>query len=391
MTVSPVLESEERLADVRDVAASGNLEDLEDLPSIASQASERRWGALTLVGDDRQRTLAQVGDRLPDELDVDQGFCPHAIGQPDEVFVVEDARADDVFRDNPLVQGEDGIRFYAGAPVRGPRGHSVGTVCVLDTEPGRLEEEHEAVLQRLAKLASVHLSLQAKARRVEAANEDLEQFAAFVSHELREPLSQTAMNLELISDRVPAEDWILRDLVEEALQGARRMDRLTGDLFEYTRAAEGSIESTTVDLDEVGRDVLESLEALAIDRGASVELGGLGTVHADPSLVRQVLRNLVENALHHSGPHPEIRVDVRREDDRDRVLVRDEGDGIPPEDHEHLFEMFERGSAAGTEESTGVGLAFCKRVIERHGGQIGVDSTPGEGATFWFTLPRPDA
>lgn len=378
---------EERLEDVQEMSPSnGAVETLRDISEVATEICETRWGALTLVEEDRQRILAQSGDALPDEMPRDQGFCPHAVVEPDEVFVVPDAREDETFGENPLVAEDPGIRFYAGAPLRGPRGHGVGTVCVLDRQPGRLDPGRRQTLQRLAHVASLQLRLNARTRELERANEDLEKFSAFVSHELTDPLSQVSMNLELISQQIPTGDRILQELVDEALEGGRRMERLTRDLLHYARASHEELETERIDLDAVARGVLDSQDRDLQEQDVSFELGGLGSVRGDRSLIRQVLQNLVQNAIEHGGPAPRIRIRYEREDGFDRIEVRDDGPGVEPGAEDQLFELF-GPSASGGEGSHGVGLAFCKRVVERHGGRIGVDSEPGEGSSFWFTLP----
>jgi len=170
---------------------------------------------------------------------------------------------------------------------------------------------------------------------------------------------------------------------------------LVEDLLDVSQIESGKLElnQTALQLDTVLQDAVKRHNQLATPKNTRVDLAETpaGQVYADPRRLRQVLDNLISNAVKYSPPGSTICLKAERIPDFWKVSVRDQGPGITPEDREKLFQDFARLSArpTGGEKSTGLGLAITRRVVEAHGGRIGVDSTPGQGATFWFTLPIP--
>lgn len=379
-------EEAERLQDLSDLGLAGQPDapDLAGIPELAAQVCGRPWAGVSLVQEDVHRFLAKRGP-LPDALPRELSVCSHAIQRPDELFEVEDLASTPPFDENPLIT-EAGARFYAGAPIQGPRGFGLGTVCVYDDEPGCLREGEREALSILAGFVSLHLSLHHRTGELERANEELDRFTTFVSHELTDPLTQIVSNLELLEmDLADAEEEV-REQLEDAKEGAERMDRLIKDLLRYGRASGRPLDLGVTDLEGVAEAVRGDLAHRLEAPERQIRVGDLPEVHADERLVRRVVENLVRNGLEH-GDRP-IRITSEDGGEVWRIWVEDEGAGIDPDDQEGLFELFQTGEDP-TSESTGVGLALAKRIVERHGGDIGVDPEPGEGARFWFTLPKP--
>jgi len=228
-------------------------------------------------------------------------------------------------------------------------------------------------------------------RRLEESNERLEQFAYAASHDLQEPLRMVSSYLQLVESRYADElDEDGREFIEFAIDGADRMREMIEGLLQYSRVDTRGNPFESVDLDEVFSDVRQDLEVKVRETDADVTVGDLPRVHGDASQLNQVFQNLFSNALEYSGDEPpRVHVDAERAGDRWIVSVGDEGIGIDPADAERVFEVFQ--SLHGHEEAgTGIGLALVKRIVERHDGDIWVDSAPGEGATFSFTLPAAD-
>lgn len=225
-------------------------------------------------------------------------------------------------------------------------------------------------------------------RRLEESNERLEQFAYAASHDLQEPLRMVSSYLRLIEERYGElldEDG--EEFLEFAVDGADRMREMIDGLLAYSRIESGGDRFEPVELDDVVADVRDSLQVMCDEHRAEVTVDSLPRVEGDRSQLRQLFQNLLDNAMGNGGDAPpRIHVSAERDGERWLLSVRDEGVGIDPADAERIFEAFQ--SLDGPDENgSGIGLALCKRIVERHGGDIRVDSALGEGATFSFTLP----
>ena len=217
---------------------------------------------------------------------------------------------------------------------------------------------------------------------------ELEAFTGVVSHDLREPLRTTERYLTLLEEQAGDDlDEDARASLAVTREHSRRLQAMIDDLLEYSRidAAETGFEP--VDCDRLVSEVLEALRFELDDRNARVEVGALPTVRGVEHLLRRLFQNLLSNALKHGGRAPTIRVDATPADGHWRFTVSDDGVGIEPDECERLFDLFTRGSGADPDSGTGMGLAICARIVERHGGTIDLESTPGVGTEVTFTIP----
>ncbi|WP_247002389.1 MEDS domain-containing protein [Halosolutus gelatinilyticus] len=229
--------------------------------------------------------------------------------------------------------------------------------------------------------------------RLEASNERLEQFAYAASHDLQEPLRMVSSYLRLIERRAPGElSAETEEFLEFAVDGADRMREMVDGLLEYSRIETRGRPFESIDLETVFEDVLDDLQLRIDESDAEITATSLPRVEGDGDQLRQVFQNLLDNAITYSGDEPpRIRVDAERECDEWTISVRDEGIGIDADDPGRVFDVFDRLHTREEYAGTGIGLAICERIIERHGGEIRVESEPGEGATFLFTLPAADS
>jgi PAS domain S-box-containing protein len=228
-------------------------------------------------------------------------------------------------------------------------------------------------------------------RQLEESNERLEQFAYAVSHDLREPLRMVTSYLQLLDRRYGdalGDDG--EEFLEFAVDGAERMGEMIESLLEYSRVDTQGESFEPVDLDAILDEVRDDLQLRIDETDAEVSADNLPTVAGDASQLRQVFQNLVDNAIAYSGDEsPRIAIDAERTDSRWRIVVSDHGIGIDPDDQDRVFEVFQRLHTSHEHPGTGIGLALCQRIVERHGGEIRVESEPGEGSTFSFALPVP--
>ena len=225
--------------------------------------------------------------------------------------------------------------------------------------------------------------------RLEESNERLEQFAYAASHDLQEPLRMVSSYLQLIDRRYADDlDEDGREFIDYAVDGADRMREMIEGLLEYSRVDTRGDPFEPVDLDDVLDDVRDDLQVRIEETDAEVTVESLPTVHGDVGQLRQLFQNLLDNAIEYSGDAPPvIHIDAKRAGNQWLLSVSDEGIGIDPEDADRVFEVFQSLHTNEEHAGTGIGLALCERIVERHDGEVWIDSEPDEGATFSFTLP----
>ena len=251
---------------------------------------------------------------------------------------------------------------------------------------GELHESYQGLEQRVA----------VRTQDLARSNAELEQFASVASHDLQEPLRMVTTYLELLrlryGDRLDGEAI---EFVDFAVDGANRMSRLIKDLLQYSRVGTRGQPFAPVDWEVVSSWTLSNLSVAIDESGAIVTHDPLPTVMADETQMLQLLQNLIGNAIKFRGEMPpEIHVGAERRAGSSQgaadtwlFSVRDNGIGIEPQYSERIFQIFQRLHSRHEYPGTGVGLAVCRRIVERHGGRIWVESTPGQGSTFYFTLP----
>lgn len=222
-------------------------------------------------------------------------------------------------------------------------------------------------------------------------NKDLDEFASILSHDLAAPIRSVASHCELLQKGYRQRLGDDADeFLQSALDGAKRMQRLIGDLLTFARVTRQAKARAAVDCERVLRDVLANLQMAIQETQATVTHDPLPTVTADPTQLMQLFQNLIGNAIKYcKDRRPVVHVGAGEENGAWRFSVRDNGIGIQPGQADWIFQMFHRLHADETEFSgTGIGLSTCKRIVERHGGRIWVESEPGTGCTFHFTLPK---
>ncbi|QLG51003.1 PAS domain-containing protein [Natrinema halophilum] len=226
-------------------------------------------------------------------------------------------------------------------------------------------------------------------RMLEESNERLEQFAYAASHDLQEPLRMISSYLSLIESRYSDElDDDAEEFLEFAVDGADRMREMIDGLLEYSRVDTQGDPFEPIDLNEILDETRDNLQMKIEENDAEITAEQLPRVHADASQIQQVFQNLISNAIEYSGDEPpQIHIEAEQNRRKHLISVHDEGIGIDPDDQDRVFKVFQRLHSREEHSGTGIGLALCQRIVERHGGRIWVDSVPGEGTTFSFTLP----
>ena len=247
----------------------------------------------------------------------------------------------------------------------------------------------EATTVSKEELKQAHDALLKRTEELTRSNVELDQFASVVSHDLQEPLRMISAYVQLLQTQYVGklgED--ADEFIAYAVDGAKRMQGLINDLLTYSRVGTRGKEFTATDCNEVLALTLLNVKAAIDESAARITHDELPIVLGDAYQLGQLLQNLIGNAIKYRGQGPaEIHVGCERVKEMWRFAVKDNGIGIDPKYAQHIFVIFQRLHNRQEYPGTGIGLAICKKIVERHRGQIWVESEPGKGSTFYFTLP----
>ena len=292
---------------------------------------------------------------------------------------------------------------WLAAPVLRKGGGLLGVIQLSD----KFEEEFtEDDLEQLTKLATLYApifelqyvnddlqrqaaSLRQASLELQRSNAELEQFAYVASHDLQEPLRMVSSYLQLLERRYREKlDQDASEFIGFAVDGAARMQTLIQDLLAYSRVGTRGAAFEPADCEAFLDQALKNLEVAIAESGAEVKREPLPELAVDASQLTQLLQNLLGNAIKFRGESPpRIQVAAERRDADWLFSVQDNGIGIDPRHAERIFQVFQRLHGIGQYPGTGIGLAVCKKIVERHQGSIWVESEPGAGSTFFFTIP----
>ncbi len=252
-----------------------------------------------------------------------------------------------------------------------------------------LEQANAHLQEEIAVRKEAEDEVRETAQELARSNGELEQFAYVASHDLQEPLRMVASYVDLLSQRYKEQlDEKAQRWIGFAVDAATRMKQLINDLLEFSRVSTRGKEFAKVDCDKVFSTVLANLQQVILESGGAVSRGELPAVLGDVVQVTQLFQNLISNAIKYHGPEPpRVSIEAVRQEDVWQFSVCDNGIGIDSQFHERIFVIFQRLHTRTEYAGTGIGLALCKKIVERHGGRIWVESQPGLGATFHFTLP----
>lgn len=256
------------------------------------------------------------------------------------------------------------------------------------------DELRKEIAERMrgeAEIIELNRDLAHRAQLLEVANQELEAFSSSVSHDLRNPLSRILGYASLLEDgSVGTLNESGQKYVSRITAAGRKMSTLIDDLLRLSRSAQAQLSLTTVDLNKLLENVLGDLDQEIQSRPIVWTLGALPVVTGDSSLLYQVLTNLVSNALKYSRKRNPAEIEIGSSilsPGEHTIFVRDNGVGFDPLKAERLFAAFQRLHPDEQFEGTGIGLANVRRIIVRHGGRVWAASNPGQGATFYFSLP----
>jgi PAS domain S-box-containing protein len=313
---------------------------------------------------------------------------------------IQDVVIDANFPRAPLAL-KAGLHGAFGFPIR-----SAGEILgVIEFFSRRIEKPDEALAQMFSAIGNqigqfvtrkrMERTLKEKADELERSNQDLEQFAYVASHDLQEPLRMISSYTQLLARRYGDKlDADAHEFIRFAVEGSARLQALINDLLAYSRVGTRPRVFVEASAGEILKRALKNLEIAIEESGARVTSDSLPVVHGDAIQLTQLFQNLVGNALKFRGDKPAVvHVSAKSETGPPgrawHFWVQDHGIGIAPEYFERIFVLFQRLHSREEYPGTGIGLAICKKIVERHGGRIWLESEPGQGTTFHFTIAEP--
>lgn len=301
------------------------------------------------------------------------------------------------------LDGTFGTHLVSAVPIKDSNSKITGSIAIVQDITSLkkaekymqelLNKEHE--LREELQISNLELNqtkdiLEETVHKLEISNADLEQFAYVASHDLQEPLRMVASFTQLLEKRYKDQlDQDADDYINFIIDGARRMKELIDDLLTFSRINKEAKEFKEINIEKSLDEVLNTLKSSIEENSVKIIYSNLPTVTADSTQIRQLFQNLISNAIKFHGERtPEIHIDATELIDAWRISVSDNGIGINPEHQKKIFKLFTRLQTRAEYEGTGIGLSICKRIVERHGGKIWVESEEGNGSTFYFTIPK---
>jgi len=372
-------------------------EEIDSLTQLASDICETPISLVSLVDNDRQWFKSKVGLDVS-ETSRDVSFCAHAITEIDDLFIVEDSRTDPRFFDNPLVTNKPLVIFYAGVVLKSDENLPLGTLCVIDNEPRKLNDTQIKALKTISKQIMNLLNYKKSIRiqeelrlQLSLKNQELETFASIAAHDLKSPISNI-MNAASIFSQMYAPNLDPKGnlLISSIEKSGQRLKSLIDGLLQFSKIDDISLlTKSEVNLNEITTD-LTTLIGNA-DNLKIFLISDLTAIETYPILLDQILINLFTNSLKYSDKDiAEIEFFVSENKSHYLFTVKDNGPGIAKNNQAAIFDLFQTASVKDQygNKGNGIGLAVVKKITDKLGGNIFVESEEGQGTEFHFSIAK---
>ena len=350
---------------------------------------------INLIDGNRSFLKSAVGvgiNENPREL----SFCSHAINEPGHLMIVNDSRNDERFADNPYVNNEPNIIFYAGMPLVNAEGLPLGTLCVADNKPNDLNEEQQIALKSLSRqvmhlmeLRKRNILLQEYQKKLELHSSEMESFAYMASHDLKDPLRMISIFLQkLKKNHAEVLDNSAKEYVDFSITASSKMTLLINDLLDYAKLDKENMEVVEINVSDLINEIISYHSAIFEDAKATIEFADLPVVKGVRTMLKIVIQNLLMNAVKFRKSTEPLKINISIEDNLLEWIfkISDNGIGIEEAYYGEIFKPFRSLNPQTVYKGSGLGLAACRKIVERHGGKIWVDSEIGIGTAFYFEI-----
>lgn len=288
-----------------------------------------------------------------------------------------------------VIKSSRGRRLPVAISASASRGEAIAAACLVLTDLSEPKRREQELRRQTEALEQARCELERQAAELARSNAELDQFASIVAHDLQEPLRMVSGYCGLLARRYQGRlDQEADRLIACVQEGVQRMQRMIDGLLEYSRVNTRGRAPAPVNCRAVFEQACADLRELIAANQAQVSCGNLPTIPADETQLLRLLENLISNAIKFRGAAPpQVHVTAQQRGQEWVFAVHDNGIGIEAKDRQRIFGIFQRVHSRSTYPGEGLGLAIARRIVERHGGRIWVESEPGRGSTFYFTLP----
>ena len=370
----------------------------DDLTKIASSICNTPISLINFIDSERQYFKSNLGLDKGEPASLEHSFCAHAIADPQSHFEVTDARINPQFASNPLVTGHPNIVFYYGIPLVTSEGFALGSLCVIDQKPGKLSAAQTDALQSLSNQIMFLLDLRKKNKllvsyqqKLQEYSSDMEAFSAMVSHDLKQPLGSVQAALKIIKvkhkDLWDDTDQTIFKLINNT---TKRMNLLIHDLLDYAKGGFITKEYESIDVNLLITSIFEELTENIDGHKPEINIVTMPVIKSSRTGMTVLFKNILSNALKYQikGTRTQLNVKLEELNSIFTFSIEDNGIGIKPEYLKTIFEPFKRLHNQEEFDGSGLGLASCKKIVEKLNGEIWATSELNKGTTIHFTIKQ---
>jgi hypothetical protein len=371
----------------------------DDITQLASQICGTSISSITLLDEKRQWFKSNAGIEIT-EIDRALSFCSHAIMEPDQILLVTDSRLDERFYDNPMVVGSPHVVFYAGVPLVSPAGLAIGTLCVIDDKPQKLDDTQLLALKALSNQVVSLLELRKSkimserlTNELEIRNNELQKFATVAAHDIKSPLNNITSLTEVILHQYALElDDEAKMLIGMLNSSSQTLRELVDGILEHSKSDHLLTDNRSVfKVDKLINECIELLDNQ--NQYHFIKDFPSTLITGNKIALQQIFLNLIGNSIKYNNKtEVEIKISFTEEEQFYNFKIKDNGLGIEEKNQSKIFDIFEivTNEDRFGKKGTGIGLSTVKKLVEGLGGKIQVNSLVGEGSTFGFTIAKQD-